>query len=73
MKRLLFIVFGVLASACLVYLSALAIGALFGPLYQSEDESIRNFKIFLALLAAGVIGGGYLADRIYRARFKPGP
>ncbi|MES2674586.1 MAG: hypothetical protein V4660_10120 [Pseudomonadota bacterium] len=33
------------------------LGALFGPLYHGEEESSRNFGIFLYSLFAFVIGG----------------
>ncbi|EKM17721.1 putative membrane protein [Vibrio harveyi] len=36
-------------------------GSLFGPLYQSEDESARNFVIFLACLFLGIVSGALFA------------
>ena len=34
------------------------IGSLFGPLYQGEGESTRNFKIFLVVFIVSIIAGG---------------
>jgi membrane protein DedA with SNARE-associated domain len=36
------------------------IGALFGPLYQGEEESSRNFKIFLLAFLFFIILGAVL-------------
>ena len=41
-------------------------GVLFGPLYQGEAESTRNFKIFLTALLISIIVGaisGYLYSK----------
>jgi hypothetical protein len=72
-KRLLFISTGAVAAACLVILIAFLLGALFGPLYHGEDESSRNFEIFLVVLLASIISGGFLANRLYHSKFKSGP
>lgn len=33
------------------------IGAMFGPLYEGEEESTRNFKIFLLVFLASIVAG----------------
>ncbi len=54
MSRLIKIIAGGLLGAVFVILAAYLIGNLFGPLYNSEDESARNFKLFLLLLVGGI-------------------
>lgn len=63
MSRLLKIIAGGLLGAVFVILAAYLIGRLFGPLYNSEDESARNFKLFLLILVGGIGAGALLAHR----------
>ncbi|AWB02310.1 hypothetical protein [Vibrio harveyi] len=50
-------VFGAIVVVVLFHL----FGSLFGPLYQSEDESARNFVTFLACLFLGIVSGALFA------------
>jgi len=58
MKKILYPILGavLLGGICIAF--AWVLGALFGPLYQGEEESTRNFKIFLYVFFACVLGGG---------------
>lgn len=63
MNRLIKIIAGGLLGAVFVILVAYLIGSLFGPLYNSEDESARNFKFFLLILVGGIGVGALLVHR----------
>ena len=67
MRTFLYIVCGLVIGGMLCIGIAWIIGAVYGPLYQGEAESARNFKIFLLLfsisLAAGGAGGYGLSRR----------
>jgi hypothetical protein len=66
MKRTLLSLLGALVSGALCIGLSWGIGALWGPLYQGEDESTRNFKIFLVIFLASVFTGalvGFIAGR----------
>lgn len=68
MKRALFsLLGGVLAGAACIALTYAA-GWLFGPLYRGEDESSRNFVIFLWVFAGFVIAGVIMGFRLGRTR-----
>lgn len=68
MKKLLYSIAGsVLAGGVCVGLSY-AIGWLFGPLYYGEDESTRNFVIFLWALAGFVVAGAVAGYRFGRVK-----
>ncbi len=60
MKKLLFSLFGSLTMAVLCIAIAWGVGSLFGPLYQGEGESTKNFKVFLAFLFVFVSAGGII-------------
>ena len=64
MKALLLIVvfsiLGLLLSITLFWLA----GEFWGPLYQGEDEAIRNFKIFLLVSLGFVLGGGFAGFKV---------
>ena len=70
MKRLVYILSGSLISALLIVGITWVIGALFGPLYQGEDESTRNFKIFLVIFVLSVVAGGLFGDRLFKRKTK---
>ena len=70
MKRLVYILSGSLLSALVIVAITWIIGALFGPLYQGEDESTRNFRIFLAIFVLSVVAGGLVADRLFIRKTK---
>lgn len=60
MKRLFFAFLGACFGALLcIYLAYLA-GQIWGPLYQGEDESTQNFKIFLLAASFFFVSGGWL-------------
>ncbi len=66
MKKLIFSILGGILFGALCIGVTWLLGSLFGPLYQGEEESTRNFKIFLfALLASIVIGAilGFLLGK----------
>lgn len=57
MKRAIIVVLWGVGALLLCWTLFYAAGALFGPLYQGEDESTRNFKLFiLASLVSCFIG-----------------
>lgn len=57
MKRAIIVVLWCVGAVLLCWALFYAAGALFGPLYQGEDESTRNFKLFiLASLVSGIVG-----------------
>ncbi len=57
MKKLLFSLLGaaIFGGGCIGV--TWGIGAVFGPMYQGEDESTRNFKIFLGVFLLSIILG----------------
>ena len=59
-QKILFSFLGALISGTLCVGIIWLLGALFDPLYQSEDESTRNFKIFLFAFLISVIAGAVL-------------
>lgn len=66
MRKIIFSVLGGIIFGALCIGVAWLLGSLFGPLYQGEEESTRNFKIFLfALLTSIVIGAiiGFLLGK----------
>ncbi|ARU28175.1 hypothetical protein [Cellvibrio sp. PSBB006] len=66
MKRILFSLLGGLVAGGLCIGVTWIIGALWGPLYQGEDESTRNFKIFLVIFFMSVCAGaifGFIAGK----------
>ena len=58
MKKTLFIVIGSVIFGFICIGITWLIGSLFGPLYQGEGESTRNFKIFLVAFVLSLIAGG---------------
>lgn len=57
MKRAIIVVPWGVGAVLLCWALFYVAGALFGPLYQGEDESTRNFKLFiLASLVSGIVG-----------------
>lgn len=64
MKKYLGAILGAIFAAIVVYAIAWLAGHFFGPLYNGEDEATRNFKIFLFIFVASVIGGGIIGFRI---------
>ena len=57
----------VVGGACgtiIVIVVFILIGSLFGPLYQSEEESSRNFVIFLISLFLGTGSGALFAYKL---------
>ena len=70
MKRLLNIVNGTMMPGAAVIAVSWIIGAMFGPLSRDEDESTRNFRIFLAILALSLFAGGLVVDRLFKRKSK---
>ena len=66
MKRIVATLAGSLGALALVVLIFYLAGAIWGPLFEGEDESARNFKIFLACGVAGLVLGGWLGARLGR-------
>ena len=60
MKKILFSFFGAVILGSLCIGITWAIGALFGPLYQGEEEANRNFGYFLVAFSIFVFGGAVL-------------
>lgn len=63
MKKLLFALCGALLGGLFCVVLAWGLGHFYGPLYGSEDESTRNFKIFLAALLVSLFIGGYVGAK----------
>lgn len=59
MKTFIYILAGAVIAGAVCVGITWGIGALFGPLYQGEAESARNFKIFLAVFSISLIAGGF--------------
>ena len=57
MKKYNYGIFGGLLFGAICIVITWLIGALFGPLYQGEEESSRNFKLFLFAFSVSVIIG----------------
>ena len=68
MKRILFIFLGMIVAGGICIGFAWLIGALFGPLYQGEDESTRNFKIFLGVFVLSLVAGGLISNKIFKRK-----
>lgn len=68
MKRILFIVTGMIVAGGICIGLTWLVGALFGPLYQGEDESTRNFKIFLGVFVLSLVSGGLISDKIFKRK-----
>jgi hypothetical protein len=66
MKRVLYILGGMLIAGSICVAITWMLGAFFGPLYQGEDEATRNFKIFLAAFILSVIAGGIISNKLYK-------
>jgi hypothetical protein len=66
MKRLLYILVGMVIAGGICIGLAWMLGAFFGPLYQGEDESTRNFKIFLGAFVFSLIAGGVISNKLYK-------
>lgn len=64
-KALFALLGGVLAGAICIGLAYVA-GWLFGPLYRGEDESSRNFVIFLWTFLGFVVAGAIIGYRLGR-------
>lgn len=65
MKKIIYPIIGavLLGGICIAF--TWIFGALFGPLYQGEEESTRNFKIFLfafiICIMSGIVGGYFFS------------
>lgn len=66
MKRILFIIAGMIIAGGMCIGLTWLLGAFFGPLYQGEDESTRNFKIFLGVFILSLIAGGMISNKLYK-------
>lgn len=66
MKRLLYIPGGVLIAGGICIGITWMLDAFFGPLYQGEDESTRNFKIFLSAFILSLIAGDLVSNKLYK-------
>lgn len=70
MKRLLYILGGMLIAGGICIGITWTLGAFFEPLYQGEDESTRNFKIYLAVFVLSLIAGGMVSNKLYKKQIK---
>jgi len=68
MKRIFYIFSGMIVAGGICIGLAWLIGALFGPLYQGEGESTRNFKIFLGVFVLSLVAGGVISDKSYKRK-----
>lgn len=57
MKKAIYSVIGAIFMGSICIVVTWAIGAIFGPLYTSEDESTRNFKIFFIAFIISIVTG----------------
>lgn len=57
MKKILYPIIGAVLLGGICIALTWILGTLFGPLYQGEEESTRNFKIFLYVFIACALGG----------------
>lgn len=71
MKKTAFALLGAFLGGVLCVGVAWALGHFFGPLYSSEDESTRNFKIFLLAFVVSLMMGGWLGIRKVRSNISP--
>lgn len=70
MKRIFFILSGMIVFGGICIGLTWLLGAFLGPLYQGEDESTRNFKIFLGFFVFSLIAGGLISDKIFKRKSK---
>jgi hypothetical protein len=68
MKRFFFAFFGACFGALLSISLAYLAGQIWGPLYQGEDQSSQNFKIFLLATGFFLVSGGWLGFRISKPK-----
>lgn len=68
MKRVLFIIAGMLVAGGICIGITWLLGVFFGPMYQGEDESTRNFKIFLGAFIFFMLAGGIISDRLFKQK-----
>ena len=66
MRTFLFSFFGAVLSGVLCVAITWGIGAIFGPLYQGEEEANRNFGYFLIAFSISIVIGICLGFRISR-------
>ena len=66
MKRFFYILAGIIIGGGICIGLTWLLGAFFGPLYQGEDESTRNFKIFLGAFIIFVVAGGVISNKVYK-------
>ncbi len=57
MKKIVYSLIGSVLMGAICIALAWIVGAIFGPLYQGEDESTRNFKIFIAVFLGFIVLG----------------
>ena len=70
MKRFLYILGGIIIGGGTCIGLTWLLGAFFGPLYQGEHESTRNFKIFLGAFILSIIAGGVISNNVYKRKVK---
>lgn len=63
--RILSSLVGASIGAIFVFAVTWLLGAIFGPLYNSEEDMTRNLMLFLGACFAFVIMGGLLGNLIY--------
>ncbi len=68
MKRLIYILLGVVSGGVTTYLITLATGYLIEPYYRpsGEYEMTRNFMIFIVIFIVLSIAGGFIANIVYK-------
>ena len=66
MKRFLYLLTGMIVAVAICVGLTWLLGAFVGPLYQGEDESTRNFKIFLVVFVIFIFSGGFISNRLYK-------
>ncbi len=60
MKKLVCLIIGVIVFGAICVGLTWLIGAIWGPLYSSEDEANRNFGYFLIAFSVSIFVGGWL-------------
>jgi hypothetical protein len=64
MRVVLYIIIGSSVAFAAVVAVTILIGDISGQLYSNEDESTRNFEIFLLCAVTAVIAGGWVGAKV---------
>ncbi|MBB3170155.1 hypothetical protein [Simiduia aestuariiviva] len=68
MKKVAYMLLGAIIGGAFCVSFAWLIGHFFGPLFNSEEESTRNFKVFLMAFGVSLIAGGIAGNRLAAAK-----